>query len=136
MMLTRLSSFQLENLAIKLLIRCYRASMTQQTISLMDKSLILRLNCKCSGTPNCNLLVGESPPAVGKTPMGKTPVGKTPMGKTPVGKTPRSISSDSRCWQGLNLTEDGVHSDRHCQLGVSDAIGDSLNTNERSIVPQ
>ena len=37
---------------------------------------------------NRNLLVGESPPAVGKTPMGKTPVGKTPVGKTPVGKTP------------------------------------------------
>ena len=27
--------------------------------------------------------MGESPPAVGKTPMGKTPVGKTPVGKTP-----------------------------------------------------
>ena len=52
MILTRLSS-------IKLLIRCYRASMTQQTISLMDKSLILRLNCNCSGTPNCNLLRWE-----------------------------------------------------------------------------
>ena len=50
----------------------------------------MNCNCNCSGTPNCNLLVGESPPAVGKTPMGKTPVGKTPMGKTPVGKTPRS----------------------------------------------
>ena len=61
--------------------------MTQQTISLMDKSLILRLNCNCSGTPNCNLLVGESPPAVGGAPMGKAPVGETPMGKTPVGKT-------------------------------------------------
>ena len=94
MMLTRLSSFQLENSAIKLLIRCYHASMTQQRISLMDKSLILRLNCNCSGTPNCNLLVEESPPAVGKTPMGKTPVGKTPMGKTPVGKTLRSPRTD------------------------------------------
>ena len=54
----------------------------------------MNCNCNCSGTPNCNLLVGESPPAVGKTPMGKTPVGKTPMGKTPVavGKTPRSVT--------------------------------------------
>ena len=42
---------------------------------------------------NRNLLVGESPPAVGKTPMGKTPVGKTPVGKTPVGKTPPLVES-------------------------------------------
>ena len=66
--------------------------MTQQTIYLMDKSIILRLNCNCSGTPNCNLVVGESPPAVGKTP-----VGKTPMGKTPVGKTPRSLPAVDFC---------------------------------------
>ena len=38
--------------------------------------------------------VGESPPAVGKTPMGKTPVGKTPVGKTPVGKTPPLSHTD------------------------------------------
>ena len=43
----------------------------------------MNCNCNCSGTPNCNLLVGESAPAVGKTPVGKTPMGKTPAGKTP-----------------------------------------------------
>ena len=43
---------------------------------------------------NRNLLVGQSPPAVGKTPMGKTPVGKTPVGKTPVGKTPPLIEGE------------------------------------------
>ena len=44
----------------------------KQIISLMDKA-------ECTGngnsTPNCNLLVGDSPPAVGHSPVGHSPVG-------------------------------------------------------------
>ena len=39
-------------------------------------------NCNGTGTPiaNCNLLVGDSPQAVGFSPVGHLPVGQSPVG--------------------------------------------------------
>ena len=44
-------------------------------------------NCNGTGTPsaNCNLLVGDSPLAVGFSPVGHSPVGHPPVGQSPVG---------------------------------------------------
>ena len=66
---------------IKLLIMCYRASTKRENI--FNKAR----NCNGTGTPiaNCNLLVGDSPQAVGFSPVGHLPVGQSPVGHSPVG---------------------------------------------------
>ena len=66
------SSFKFEYAVIKLLIRCYRTSTTQQKCeSIYSIKQIIMNKTEC----NCNLRVGESLPAVGFSPVGYWPLG-------------------------------------------------------------
>ena len=57
--------------------KTYSIKHIKQIISLIDKA---ECTGNCNGTPNCNLLVGDSPPAVGFSPVGHSPVGHSPVG--------------------------------------------------------
>ena len=60
--------------------------MTQQTISLMDKSLILRLNCNCSGTPQLQSTGGRIAACGGKNAGGQNAGGKNADGQNASGQ--------------------------------------------------
>ena len=62
--------------------------MTQQTISLMDKSLILRLNCNCSGTAQLQSTGGRIAACGGKNADGQNAGGKDADGQNASGQRP------------------------------------------------